>query len=74
MFDMNCRQFYQLRKSDPEAFKLTSYKYCMKDFNGKSGYDLPKKLYKKDREYLGAIAEHLLIQNQKYKMEVEQIG
>ena len=48
---MNKCDFNELRKS--------TYYYAMHDFDGSTGFDIPSRLTKYDREYLGNIAAHV---------------
>ena len=51
---------YQLvelqKKASKEDFEKSTYYYAMYDFDGSTGFDIPSRLTKKDREYLTHIA------------------
>ena len=54
---------YQLVALQKEAsrkeFENSDYYYAMHDFDGSTGFDIPSRLTKKDREYLTNIAYHV---------------
>jgi len=58
-FDDNCNQLVTLMNTSAKTLPKTQYYYCMKDFDGSTGFDLYGKLNSKDREYLEQIAGHL---------------
>ena len=56
-YDSISRQLVELQKSaSKEEFKKSTYYYAMHDFDGSTGFDIPSKLTKKDREYLTNLA------------------
>lgn len=56
-FDAIAYQLVDLQKKDPESHKRSQYYYAMYDFDGSTGFDIPSRLTKRDREYLAQIAE-----------------
>ena len=62
-FDTVSRQLVQLQQSvDQKEFKRSTYYYAMRDFDGSTGFDIPARLTKKDRQYLTQIAQMVLRQ------------
>lgn len=62
-YDDISRQLVHLQSSVSEAeWKKSTYYYAMYDFDGSTGFDIPSRLNKKDREYLSRIAQ--LVYNQ----------
>lgn len=60
MFDSNSRQLVELQSEmTEEELNRTRYGYCMKGFDGSTGFDLYGRLKPKDREYLRMIANSL---------------
>lgn len=60
-FDELSHQLVELMKSTPkEICKKTDYWYCMYDFDGSTGFDLPDRLTDSDRDYLTKIANNIL--------------
>ena len=56
-YDSISRQLVKLQKeATKEEFEKSKYYYAMKDFDGSTGFDIPSKLNKKDREYLQSLA------------------
>lgn len=55
-YDSISKQLVQMQKQYPKEFKLSEYYYAMYDFDGNTGFDIPNRLNKKDREYLTRIA------------------
>lgn len=56
-YDEISQQLVRLqRETDIEDFKKSEYYYAMYDFDGSTGFDIPGRLTKHDREYLGSIA------------------
>ena len=66
-YDSLSRQLVEMMKENSEEYKKTDYYYCMYDFDSSTGFDLPDRLTKKDRERLTKLA--LQISNS-YKREV----
>lgn len=59
-YDSISHQLVQLQSSVPqEEWEKSTYYYAMYDFDGSTGFDIPGRLTKKDREYLGNIANHV---------------
>lgn len=60
-FDELSHQLVELMKSTPKGIcKKTEYWYCMYDFDGSTGFDLPDRLTDSDRDYLTKIARMVL--------------
>lgn len=60
-YDSLSHQLIELMKSTPkEICRESQYWYCMYDFDGTTGFDLPDRLTKSDKEYLTNIANHVL--------------
>lgn len=56
-YDSISRQLVELiGKSTQEEFEASTYYYAMHDFDGSTGFDIPSRLTKKDRDYLTCIA------------------
>lgn len=57
VYDGVSRQLAALQKeATQEEWEKSTYYYAMFDFDGNTGFDIPSRLTKKDREYLGNIA------------------
>lgn len=67
-YDKISKQLLKMQSTvDFELLKGTQYFYCMYDFDGTTGYDLPYRLNKKDKDYLYHLAAHILkLQNGGY--------
>lgn len=66
-FDELSYQLVELMKSTPkEICKETDYWYCMYDFDGSTGFDLPDRLTDSDRDYLTKIAR-MVLKSWRYK-------
>lgn len=59
-FDKVSRELVELKKKNPNDYKQTDYYYCMKDFDGTTGFDLYDKLSMSDKMYLTCIADNVL--------------
>lgn len=60
-YDSISRQLFELQSScDPEEFRKSTYYYAMHDFDGNTGFDVPSRLTKYDKEYLRMIANYTL--------------
>ena len=70
-YDLLSKQLTGLMKENPEEYKKTNYYYCMYDFDGSTGFDLPSRLTKKDRKYLTKLALSIL---SSYQREEEKHG
>ena len=56
-YDSISHQLVALQKqASKEEWEKSTYYYAMHDFDGSTGFDIPSRLTKKDREYLGMIA------------------
>lgn len=59
-YDELSHQLIELMNSNPqEVLEQTTYWYAMYDFDGSTGFDIPDRLTKSDREYLTTIASHV---------------
>ena len=57
VYDSVSRQLVELqRKVSKEDWKKSRYYYAMHDFDGSTGFDIPSRLTKEDKEYLTHIA------------------
>lgn len=57
VYDSVSRQLAKLQKeATQEEFEKSTYYYAMHDFDGSTGFDIPSRLTKQDRSYLGQIA------------------
>ena len=57
MYDSVSHQLVELqKKASKEDFENSTYYYAMHDFDGSTGFDIPSRLTKEDREYLTHIA------------------
>lgn len=60
-YDEISQQLVHLQRSvDLKEFKRSTYYYAMYDFDGSTGFDIPSRLTKKDRQYLTQIATTVL--------------
>lgn len=60
-YDAISKQLVHLQSSVDEAeFEQSQYYYAMYDFDGSTGFDIPGRLTKRDRNYLTAIAHSVL--------------
>ena len=68
-YDSVSHQLVELQKQTSlEEFKKSRYYYAMHDFDGSTGFDIPSRLTKKDREYLGLL---VTIIHDKWKRDSE---
>lgn len=59
-YDSVSRVLCSLSKSIPvELLKQSQYYYCMHDFDGSTGFDIPYRLNDYDKDYLQRIALHI---------------
>ncbi len=59
-YDNISRQLVELmNESAYEEFRQTTYFYAMYDFDGSTGFDIPFRLTKHDKEYLTNVANHV---------------
>ena len=68
-YDELSHQLVELMNSNPqEVLEQTTYWYAMYDFDGSTGFDIPDRLTKSDRDYLTTIASHVqkLYRNNRY--------
>lgn len=57
VYDGISHQLVRLQQSASEAeFKRSRYYYAMHDFDGSTGFDIPSRLTKEDKEHLTKIA------------------
>lgn len=60
-YDKISRQLVKMQsETNFELLKGTQYYYCMYDFDGTTGFDLPSRLNAKDKDYLYHLAKHIL--------------
>ena len=59
-FDELSKQLVELKKANPEEYKKTKYYYVLNDFDGSTGFYIPDKLNKQDKEYLTNISRYVL--------------
>lgn len=60
-YDKLSQQLIELMNStDKSILEQTQYYYCMYDFDGSTGFDIPDRLNKSDKEYLTNIALYVL--------------
>lgn len=48
-----------MKKANEQEKKATTYWYAMYDFDGSTGFDIPSRLSKKDKEYLTNLATYI---------------
>lgn len=66
-YDMISQQLVHLQSSvDESEWKKSTYYYAMHDFDGSTGFDIPSRLNKKDRAWLGQIADMVYEQWKKH--------
>ena len=71
-YDSISRQLVELQRAcDPAEFRRSTYYYAMYDFDGSTGFDIPSRLTKYDREYLTGIASYVYKQ---WKKSTKQNG
>lgn len=59
-YDSISHQLVELQRTcDPAEFRRSTYYYAMYDFDGSTGFDIPSRLTKYDREYLTNITSHV---------------
>lgn len=59
-YDSISRQLVELQKSCKyEEFRKSRYFYAMYDFDGSTGFDIPSRLTKEDKEYLTNLAFYI---------------
>ena len=72
VYDSVSRQLVELQKqATKEEFEKSTYYYAMYDFDGSTGFDIPSKLTKKDKEYLETIA---IAVHKQWKKDVNMKG
>ena len=59
-FDTVARELVKLKNENEADYKETDYYYCMKDFDGTTGFDLYDRLNIHDKMYLTCIADNVL--------------
>ena len=58
VYDSVSHQLVALQKeATQEEWEKSTYYYAMHDFDGSTGFDIPSRLTKKDRAYLGHMAD-----------------
>lgn len=60
MFDKNCQQLVEYKKKYKKTYKKSRYYYCMKKFDGSTGFDIMGKLTHDDYEKFLQIATNLI--------------
>lgn len=59
-YDSISHQLVELQRTcGPAEFRRSTYYYAMYDFDGSTGFDIPSRLTKYDREYLTNIASYV---------------
>lgn len=58
-YDQISEQLVELQHSNPKAFKQSEYYYAMYDFDGTTGFDIPNRLSKADKNKLSTIANQV---------------
>lgn len=59
-YDSISQQLVELQKTcDYSEFRNSTYFYAMYDFDGSTGFDIPSRLTRHDRQYLTNIASHV---------------
>lgn len=59
-YDSISRQLVKMQNSCSfEEFRKSTYYYAFYDFDGSTGFDIPSRLTKYDREYLTHLANHI---------------
>ena len=59
-FDEEARQLVNLQKKNKKDLNKSEYYYCMKDFDGSTGFDLFGRLKQYDKVYLTHLAKYIL--------------
>jgi hypothetical protein len=59
-FDEISRQLVKLQKQNKKDLNKSEYFYCMKDFDGSTGFDLFSRLKENDRVYLLHLSKYIL--------------
>lgn len=74
-YDMISQQLVHLQSSvDESEWKKSTYYYAMHDFDGSTGFDIPSRLNKKDRAWLGQIADMVYEQWKKHTTYEQRKG
>ena len=69
-YDSLSRQLVKLQnEASKEEFRKSTYYYAMHDFDGSTGFDIPSRLTKYDKQYLSHIAA---IVHDMWRREVDQ--
>lgn len=58
-YDYICKLLVKYKQKYPKAWSHSEYSYVMDDFDGTTGFDLPSRLNKKDRNKLERIARQV---------------
>lgn len=56
-YDSISYQLVELQNKNKKAFEESEYYYAMYDFDGSTGFDIPKRLTSEDSKYLRQIVE-----------------
>jgi len=57
-YDSISQQLVELINESPKEFKKTKYYYCFKEFDGSTGFDLPGKLNRKNKNNPGGMSDY----------------
>lgn len=57
-YDGISNQLVELINESPKEFKKTRYYYCFKEFDGSTGFDLPGKLNRKNKDNPGGMSDY----------------
>jgi NAD-dependent DNA ligase (contains BRCT domain type II) len=60
VYDKLAKRYYKAMASSGDLLEASQYYYCMKDFHPSTGFDIYKKLNKKDKKYLTKMTNHIL--------------
>lgn len=78
VYDSVSHQLVALQKeATQEEWEKSTYYYAMFDFDGSTGFDIPSRLTKKDREYLthlASIIHEQWVRDTSHKQRKEQIN
>lgn len=72
MFDENAKQLVKMQFEFRNDAVNSDYWYVFFDFDGSTGFDLFSRLNKKDRKYLTHIAQYILSQSKREKLNVKK--
>ena len=57
-YDGLSHQLVELINESPKEFKKTRYYYCFKEFDGSTGFDLPRRLNRKNKDNPGGMSDY----------------